>query len=471
MVTETFVETPLIPLSAQQGYIEQALRQLKLRGSSYERYNAYYEGSQPLTFTSEKYDEAFAKMVAKYTENMCPAVVDSVADRLRVTGFAVEGTTGEEFAQAAQDLWDANRMDEHAGQVHVEALKEGDSYVIVWPDVEQTNLVRIWPQDANGITVYYSEDVPNKIEWAAKWWLTDQRMGRLTMYFADRIERYITNNKLQNGQGIVTKYTALKEFEPPQRNPYGQVPVFHFSNNASIGSWGKSELHNVLPVQDALNKAVCDMLVAMEFSAFPQRWATGIQVKLDEYGKPIAPWKPGVDRIWSSGNEAASFGQFQTADLTQMLAVQNRFKQAIADITGTPSHYMQMATISYPSGESLKTAEARFVSKIEDRQISLGNTWEDVMKFALMIEGTDLGETQLSTTWRDASPRSDQDIAAVSVLKKQVGVSNTQLQREMGYSEDQITKMAAENQQAQADALDHQVKLFNAGGSTPFGGA
>ena len=33
-----------------------------------------------------------------------------------------------------------------------------------------------------------------------------------------------------------------------------------------------------MPVQDGLNKSVLDMLVAMEFSAFRQRWAAGIEV-------------------------------------------------------------------------------------------------------------------------------------------------------------------------------------------------
>jgi hypothetical protein len=58
-------------------------------------------------------------------------------------------------------------------------------------------------------------------------------------------------------------------------NPYGVVPVFHFANNADLGMTGRSELEAAMPVQDGLNKSVLDMLVAMEFSAYRQRWAAG----------------------------------------------------------------------------------------------------------------------------------------------------------------------------------------------------
>jgi len=456
--------------------IETALSQLKSRARMYELYHAYYEGVQPLTFTSDKYDEAFSKMVSKYTENMCPAVVDAVADRLRVTGFSVDESKAPTVTSAAEDIWRRNRMDELAGQVHTEALKEGDAYVIVWPDVEDTSLIRIWPQDANGITCYWDEET-NELEWAAKWWIQDEdKLGRLTLYFPDRIERYITNSKVNETGGFVAKATAVHEYAPTIANPYGRVPVFHFANNARISKWGKSELQNIIPVQDALNKSVCDMLVAMEFAAFPQRWATGIQVKTDPItGRAQQPWKSGVDRLWATGAEDASFGQFEAADLSQYIAAQTRFKEAIADISGTPQHYIQMASSNqrWPSGEALKTAEYRFVSKVTDRQISFGNTWEDVMSFALSIQNKLPAELTISTEWQDASPRTDQETASVGVLKQSLGVPQTQIWREMGYSEDDIVRMTAEKQQQDEASMQRQVALFQRGapGDSGSGGS
>ncbi|MCV4684362.1 phage portal protein, partial [Escherichia coli] len=64
-------------------------------------------------------------------------------------------------------------------------------------------------------------------------------------------------------------------------NPYGMIPVFHFANNPGIGNFGSSELEAVMPIQDGMNKAVLDMLVAMEVSAYRQRWAAGIEIQFD----------------------------------------------------------------------------------------------------------------------------------------------------------------------------------------------
>src|SRR5207248_10001232 len=86
-------------------------------------------------------------------------------------------------------------------------------------------------------------------------------------------------------------------------NPYGIVPVFHFANNADIGAFGQSELRAALPIQDGLNKSILDMLVAMEFSAFRQRWIAGLEVDTDPAtGKQILPFQPGVERLWVAAN-------------------------------------------------------------------------------------------------------------------------------------------------------------------------
>jgi len=47
-------------------------------------------------------------------------------------------------------------------------------------------------------------------------------------------------------------------------------------------------------VQDGLNKSVRDMLVAMEYSAFRQRWAAGIEVDYDTEGKAYLDFVSGI---------------------------------------------------------------------------------------------------------------------------------------------------------------------------------
>lgn len=458
MVIEAIHDAP-IAAPRNDSIIDQALKRLRGRANGYKRYRDYYGANQPLTFASDKYKDAFAKMVAAYQENMCPAVIDAIVDRLVVVGFTVEGGAKEEGA-VAWDIWRDNRMDLRAGEVHQEAVRCGDSYVIVWPDDEGSP--RITPQDASMCTVKYDE--AEHIEWAAKWWLREEdNKGRLNLYFPDRIEKYVTQNKVENGSGISMRAATLQEFEAPLANPYDRVPVFHFANNAPIGAFGMSDLRDVIPLQDALNKAVADMLVTMEFAAYPQRWATGLQVENDPVtGQPKKPWEAGQDRVWSTGDPEVKFGQFEPADLDKMLHVQDKFLTAIARVTGVPTHYLLINPSDFPSGEALKTAEARFVSKVKDRQLGFGNVWEDVLTFCLEISGAGISG-QLSTLWNDPSPRSERDQAETAVIKQAIGVSDEQLQREMGYSDDQIAQMATEKEASDTASEERRLKLFDGG--------
>lgn len=446
--------------------IERALKDLTGRIPRYRLYEQYFDGHHRLSFATEKFRNAFGELFRAFADNNCPAVIDPIADRLDVQGFTVE-IGPEEASEAVWDIWQTNRMDQRSGEVHLEALRAGDAYVIVWPD--ESGQPVIYPQRAVAVTVGYDDEAIDQINWAAKAWVTDDNYVRLTMYYPDRIEKYVTRNS-SSSRTIPDRGGDFIEYRPerevwPLPNEYGEVPVFHFPNNSDIGHWGRSELANVIPIQDALNKSVADMLVAMEYVALPQRWATGVEVQIDEAtGKVIPPFETGVDRIFATSNEATKFGQFAAADLTQFLEVQDNFTLKIARVSGTPAHYMMLDPGSFPSGEAMKTAEARFVAKVRDRQIAFGNAWESAMQFALRIAGGP-EDVQLSATWNDPAPRSDRDHIEQLVRKHvELGVPRAQVWREAGYTDDQIERMETELEVTDAMQGERLRRYVAAGG-------
>ena len=442
--------------------IGKALAQIKARAEHYQTCNDYYFGRQRLAFATNKFREAFAGLFQAFSDNLCPLVVDSVAERLQVTGFGVEEGAAA-LATNAWQVWQRNRMDERAGLVHRSALRCGDGYVIVWPAADGTPT--IWPQQPEMMTVGYDDENPGVIEWAAKVWL-DEKRARLNLYFPDRIEKYISKSDLQNGlsekpDNFIPYQEPLEAWPLP--NPYGVVPVFHFANNAWITDFGCSELASVIPLQDALNKAICDMLVSMEFTAFPQRWATGLELEIDpDTGKPVVPFKAGVDRVWSVASEAVRFGQFDPAGLEQFLRVQEALRTEIARVSGLPPHYINQTTGSHPSGDSLRASEARFVAKVRGRQTSFGNCWENVMALALRI-GNVASDVRLTTQWQDASPISETELLNALLIKQQLGASDQQLLGEAGYGEQDIQRMMGETQAAAVAAAERQRQAFNSG--------
>ena len=417
--------------------IEKAIEDLRISSRRYNRYERYYGGVHELSFATEKFQNAFGTQFREFAMNLCPAVCDAVKDKLRITNFAVD-EGGSENASHASRIWAANRMALRSGEVHKEVLKNGDAYAIVWPD--KNGRAMIFPNAAASIAVTYDEETPGRIKSAAKFWRTADKLTRLNLYFPERIEKYITAKPAEGTLPEASEFVPLSEPSADVAgagssvvpNPFGIVPVFHFANNADIGMPGRSELEAAIPIQDGLNKSVLDMLVAMEFSAFRQRWVAGIEVELDADGKAMPPFKSGVDRLWVAQDANSKFGDFKEAELDQFLKVKDSFRIDIASVTGTPLHYLMPHMRGQPSGETLKKSETRFIAKVRDRQAAFGQVWADLMEFALMIEGG-RRDIRLRTQWEDPSPTSERERLENILLKKQLGLSDDRALAEAGY--------------------------------------
>ncbi len=428
-------------------HIEQVLYNFRRQGGRYARTARYYNGEHDLAFATEKFANTFGSLFREFALNLCPAVCDAVRDKLKIEGFSVQSTglslpvSDDKKTQAkactlneTDAIWHRNRMDIRSGEIHKEALTQGDAYAIVWPDAE--GKAAIFPNTASSITVEYDEETPGKIIWAAKFWRTRDKFTRLNLFYPDRIERYITSKPHEGGISDPKDFIpfveqsrndsdAKSKIRNPHSaidNPYGVVPVFHFANNASIGAFGRSELEDAIPVQDGMNKSVLDMLVAMEYSAFRQRWIAGIEIDHDNEGNVVSPFKKGIENVWITTNPEARFGDFNTANLEQFLKVKDGFRIDIASVTGTPLYYLLPHGRGFASGEAMRKAESRFIAKVRDRQTAFGQVWADVMQFALRIEGR--GDVILSTRWEDAARLSEKEELENLLLKKELGLSD-----------------------------------------------
>jgi len=466
--------------------IEQAITNLRLNSERYAKAERYYNGQHDLAFATEKFQNTFGTLFREFALNLCPVICDAIRDKLRVTGFSLEsggsvssphvsnGSLGGErslpYGRATDTratdtdtrrIWQSNRMGVRAGEIHKEAFICGEAYMMVWPN--EHGAATFYPNKAANMFVAMDESAPGQIAWAAKVWRTADKHVRLNLFYPDRIEKYISRKEaegaLPDADGFVpfAEMGRRGEREKGRRrdtggspsfpispsvipNPYGVVPVFHFANNADLGAGGRSELESAMPVQDGLNKSVLDMLVAMEFAAYRQRWAAGIEIEYDADGKPIAPFKAGIENLWISDKPEARFGDFEATELEQFLKVKDSFRVDMASVTGTPLHYFLQHSGDFPSGESLKKAEMRFLAKVRDRQESFGQVWADAMAFALMIEGKG-SDTRLITEWEDPAPMAEREFLENILLKKQIGLPVEQALLEAGYGAADVKSM------------------------------
>lgn len=455
------------------------LKHLRAKAGTYGLYRQYYDGVHRLAFTTERWRSEFGLMVKGVADNHCPTVVDTLVDRLEIVGFSGSGD------ERAKELWKNNRMDLRSGELHKEAAKQGDAFLLIWPD--ESNEPIFYLETADKMCVRYSVETPGKVVFAGKAWIDYDDKAYATLYYPDRIEKYITKVKVSGlllpdkgdastweqrtvvvGVDVDDTGTETELTEPwPLPNPFGRVPIFHFPNDGTLGGYGRSELRDVIPLQDILNKDLSDRLITQEFHSFPQRWAIGLQPDYDAEGNAKSP-KAGPDRLWFTDNEAAKFGQFDASSLQGFIDIAENDRMEIARVSKTPVHQVAGMTGTPPSGEALRTMESPLMAKVEDRQSLYGAVWEDAMEFAVSLpSGT--GEFDLTCDWKDTTSISDKEKAEGLVLKQTLGVPKQQLWKELGYTPEEIEEMLA----MEAEAAEEAAAQFNAGVDTGFetGGA
>jgi len=454
-----------LPTKPQIEEIKWAVSELGKKQPEYRKHLDYYNGKHKPMIDSKREETIFKKLFQNFRLNLCSAVADALADRLQVQSFSAGDD--ETFSQDAWDIWKRNRMIRRSGSVHQTAIAGGDTYVVVWPD--KTGFPTMFPNTPLEVCVEYDPESVGFIVRAAKLWKERDGNHYLTLYYPDRIEKYMTDKKQSMGSQLNAqnfRYRVVPGEAWPLVNQYKQVPVFHFANAPDVQEFGKSELWDALPVQDGLNKAVMDMLVGGEFQSFPQRWALNIEVVKDDKGNPISPFKAGPERVWVlNGGEGTQLGQFNAADLEKMLKVKQGWSLDMAQVTQTPPHYFMLPS-GMVSGESQKTAEQTLDRKVTDRSISFGEGWSNAMAFAMRIaRGAAVDGLELDTNWADTKPRNELEEWQKAVIKEEMGVSRRQILLEQGYTEEQIDafeeekKKEAEARMAMAPALPDGASL------------
>src|SRR5690349_5611358 len=148
---------------ADNADVARALELLSKCQGRVKTYRKHYDGDHSLAFATSKSRSAFADLFKEFAYNMCPSVVDALADRLRITGFG-KSTAG----MNAWDIWQANHMTQRAGEIHTDAFIAGDAYVLVWPDASGAPVISV--QTAEETTIHYADEDRTVIDWAAKRW-------------------------------------------------------------------------------------------------------------------------------------------------------------------------------------------------------------------------------------------------------------------------------------------------------------
>ena len=426
-------------------WLERLGAQLDGREATVRTYRSYYAGNQPLALASKKFREAFGTTYGRFADNFVALVVQAVEERLTVDGFRWDDDPG---SRKAWKIWQANYLDAQSQKAHREALITGVCPVIVGPGNEGP-IIRA--QKAEEVAVGYADDPMERAAAMKRFRALDGQM-LATLYFADRVEKYQQVRTVtwanQYGRGYELggwERRTVPGEDWPLVHDLGEVPVVELVNDPDLDNVGTSEIRQVLPLQDALNKLLVDMLVASEFAAFRQRWVTGMEIPTDkETGKPVELFKAAVDRVWQARDPGVKFGDFEQSDLAPYVKAIETVIQHMATTTRTPAHYLLGSSGTFPSGESLRATETGLVAKAKRRMRDMGEGWEEVMRIAFAASG-DATRAEYHAgeiVWRDPEYRTEAEHVDALVKLGTIGVPNEQLWEDAGYTPQQIERFA-----------------------------
>lgn len=412
-----------------------AFEALQGKQAAYKKLFDYYDGNQPVMYTASRLGDIFRGVDARFTENWCAVVIDAVKDRINLRNILVP----EPQADLWSELWTKSDLALESDDVHEDMLVAGESFVLVGSDGQS------YHNDPRLAHVFYEAEYPRIKRMAAKWWVNEDGFLQLSLYYADFIENYITRNKAEQTQG----YADFVPFGDPMPNLLGQIPVFHFRMSRRAM---RSDLINVLPIQNGINKLLADMMVAAEFGAFKQRYIISSAEIKNLKNAPNELWDiPAADGI----GQPTQVGQFDETPLENYLKGIEQLAMATSSITRTPKHYF-FTIGSNLSGESLQAMEAPLVKKAQDRIDRCIPVWRDVAM--AMLSARDLpSKSQIEA--RDIAPVYDRPevvspraVAETRELNIRAGMPLTAILRDEGRSD----KYVAQVMQDKADEQDAQ---------------
>lgn len=427
------------------------------RAAKVKLFREYAEGDHRADLTPE-----MAKMLrvrsadsSRFNDNYMDIVLSTMADRLTLRGFETDNEAATDWLVG---VCETNRLDGLQGDVTTAALRDADTYLMASWDNDQKRVV--WTHEpaydgSSGMLVRH--DPFNRVQVAIKVWQESREtLGdttRVTVYYADHIERYIGG-----AAGGLTRYEEDGEPWPApllyQGRPVG-VPVVHIPNRgATYDAYGLSEIENAIPLQDALNRTLYSMVMTAELTGFGVRWAKGFRPPAGIMpGTWIVIGEDGLDK-----ESVADVGMLPQGEIVPYIQQAQWLTSEIGKITRTPApEFMGSDTAS---GEALKQREIGLLGKVKRFQVAAGNRWEDLARLSWRMQAA-FGSAPPSleavkALWDEAELRNDREVVENAKAMLDMGLVKEAL-RQMapvfGWDNNKVEELYEERQAAQAGLL------------------
>lgn len=368
---------------------------MKLRGKEQpriRRIDKYLAGDHDSVYVPRKAAREFAWLVKRATVNLLPLIVDTPAQSMYVDGYrSIEATEN----MPAWEGWQDNRMDARQTGLHRASLAYGVAYNLILP----ADGGPVWyPMSPRACTTVY-EDVMQD-EWPAYALIYKARRSHVEVSLVDdmNVWRFTAPHR---GKGEPEPELTFRGVEP---HNLGVCPVVRYVNRFDLDGRIHGEVEPLIPMQDQINFTTFGLLMAQQYAAFRQRWATGMVIPTDAAGNEVEPFNAAVNRLWVGEDADTKFGEFGQTDLSGYLSSRDSSMRAMATRAQFPPHHL-MGPMSNISADALSAAEIQQTRMVTERKSLAGESHEQSFRLHSLAAGDTAGweDTTAQVIWRDVN--------------------------------------------------------------------
>lgn len=435
----------------------------------------YANGKQRLVLT-EKQKELLKNLDnGRFCDNVCGQILLESTGRVQFYGWDCKNSTVKDWLD---DLYKIAKIEGRQGDFHHRTFRDGNfALSVMWDNTKKRIKVlrEDWWDGLTGVYLHYGDD--GEVEYAVKEWRvkTYETGGtvieqiRRTVYYEDRIERYLNPTAAQGVDNWVN--FSLPEDEGVWPVPWidenGEglgIPFIHFPDVAkTYGEYGVSELDGgVIGFQDQLNDAQLSIAITIRLTGGQQYYATGVKPKKKDGSDEYVPVKVEPGAMHTTPNENAKFGVLPAGDIDKQISGYNLKLKRVSQMSATPLHIISGG--DWPSGEALLRAEMPAVNKAWKQIFRLATSYIELATVAAKIHNrfkpssaptidTSIEDGVIEAKFADPERR-DAISRSIIVHNLAANISKKEAMRIMNYSEEKAQQVYDEIIEEGNDAAD-----------------
>lgn len=395
-------------------------------------------------YVPPKATQEYRKLVDQSRFNILPLLIRSLANNFFIDGYRARRQA--ENAPIWARVWQPNRLDARQAGWWRSALEYGTSYATVLPgELNGDKSAVITPWSPKRLTALYADPIND--EWA-QYFMTvgtsRPKFGPDGVQMVTPVSVYDDNHRYDID--VPSGMLATQIYTPSGHRGamYGEIAVDTTQARVSehgvgvpplvryMDTFGELDdgpegvVHEMLPAQRQLNQTTFGLGMAELYSAFKQKWVTGLEIEEDENGNPIEPFNVAVDKLLQAESDLTKFGEFGQTDLDGYLDSRDKTLLFVASTRQIPPHTLVVGNaVSNISAEALAALEAGHQQDIAEHKTAFGESAEQMLRLSGKVVDDDetWRDTSAQVRWRDTTPRSLAQVAdALGKLATLLGV-------------------------------------------------